>query len=126
MLFPFGYGLSYSTFAYDNIETAVRADGVTVSFDVTNTSDVDGATVAQVYVGEVCPKVYRPDKELKGFAKVQLKAGETKRVSVELSRRSFEYYSVALDKWVLNAGLFDISVGVNVSDIVLTARVEIE
>jgi len=77
-------------------------------------------------VGEVCPKVYRPDKELKGFAKVQLKAGETKRVSVELSRHSFEYYSVALDKWVLNAGLFDISVGVNVSDIVLTARVEIE
>lgn len=126
VLFPFGYGLSYSTFAYDNIETAVRADGVTVSFDVTNTSDVDGATVAQVYVGEVCPKVYRPDKELKGFVKVQLKAGETKRVSLELSHHSFEYYSVALDKWVLNAGLFDISVGVNVSDIVLTARVEIE
>ena len=125
-MFPFGYGLSYSTFAYDNIETAVRADGVTVSFDVTNTSDVDGATVAQVYVGEVCPKVYRPDKELKGFAKVQLKAGETKRVSVELSRHSFEYYSVALDKWVLNAGLFDIYVGVNVSDIVLTARVGME
>ena len=96
-----------------------------MAFDVTNTSDVDGATVAQVYVGEVCPKVYRPDKELKGFAKVVLAAGQTKRVSVQLPRHAFEYYSVALDKWTLNPGMFDIFVGVNVADILLKKRVAI-
>ena len=126
VLFPFGYGLSYSTFAYDNLSVDTDNNGATVSFDVTNTSDVDGATVAQVYVGEVCPKVYRPDKELKGFAKVWLAAGQTKRVSVQLSRHAFRYYSVALDKWTLNPGMFDISVGVNVADILLTKRVEIQ
>lgn len=125
VLFPFGYGLSYSSFAYDNLSVEADDDGATVTFDVTNTSDTDGATVAQVYVGEVCPKVYRPDKELKGFAKVALAAGQTKRVSVQLNRHAFEYYSVALDKWTLNPGMFDISVGVNVADILLTKRVAI-
>ena len=76
-------------------------------------------------MGEVCPKVYRPDKELKGFVKVALAAGQTKRVSVQLSRHAFEYYSVALDKWTLNPGMFDIFVGVNVADILLKKRVAI-
>ena len=125
VLFPFGYGLSYSTFAYDNLAIETNDNGATVAFDVTNTSNIDGATVAQVYVGEVCPKVYRPDKELKGFVKVALAAGQTKRVSVQLPRHAFEYYSVALDKWTLNPGMFDIFVGVNVADILLKKRVAI-
>lgn len=125
-LFPFGYGLSYSEFDYGNLKCEKVQDGVKVSFDITNISDVEGAEVAQIYVREVHPKVIRPYKELKQFARVKLKGGETKRVELLLNMHAFEYYSTALDCWTHTPGRFEILVGASVEDILLQQTVEIE
>ncbi len=114
-LFPFGFGLSYTTFAYKNLSiTPARASGnqaVTVSFDLTNSGRRAGAEIAEVYVGESHPSVPRPMKELKGFAKVQLNAGETRHVSVKLDRRAFAYYNLKNHDWAVDAGDFNVYVG---------------
>ncbi len=125
LLFPFGYGLTYSTFTYDKLEVAENGDGVEVSFDITNVSEVDGSEVAQVYVHEVHPTVFRPYKELKAFEKVDIKAGETVRVTLPLDRRAFAFYSTAIDDWMVNPGHFEILVGPNAVDIELGTSVEI-
>lgn len=113
--FPFGFGLSYTTFAYKNLTvTPARASGdqsVTVSFDITNSGLRPGAEVAEVYVGEIHPAIPRPLKELKGFAKIQLEPGETRHVSVPLNRRAFAYYNVKNHDWTVDAGDFNIYVG---------------
>ena len=113
-LFPFGFGLSYTTFKYGNLAVAPATitgdDPVTVSFDLTNTGDREGQEIAQVYVGESQPFVPRPLKELKGFAKVDLKPGETKTASVVLNRRAFSYYDDKTHDWVADPGEFKILV----------------
>jgi beta-glucosidase len=112
--FPFGYGLSYTTFKYGGLALTPErtTDGnVVVSFDVTNTGPRAGKDVAQVYLAEVRPKLPRPPKELKGFVKVSLEPGETQRVSVTLDRRSFSYYDVATKQWRADAGVFEVLVG---------------
>ena len=83
-MLPFGYGLSYSEFNYDNFKYEYNKDKVIVSLDVTNISDVDGADVIQIYIGKEVSNVYRVKKELKGFEKVFLKAHETKNVKIEI------------------------------------------
>lgn len=114
-LFPFGFGLSYTTFAFKDLSispsSASGDQPVTVSFDVINTGKHAGADVAQVYVGEANPPLPRPVKELKGFSKVRLNPGETKHVSVELNRRAFAYYNVARHAWTVDPGKFQIYVG---------------
>ena len=124
--FPFGFGLSYSTFEYANIECEKGETGVKVSFDITNVSSVDGAEIAEVYVREMQPKVRRPFKELKQFERVNLKAGESKKVELWLDKHAFEFYSTALDKWTHTPGMFEILVGSSSKDILLEAAVEIE
>jgi beta-glucosidase len=112
--FAFGHGLSYTTFRYGtlSITPAQTADGnVEVAFDVANTGTRAGSEVAQVYVGEKAPRVPRPGKELKGFAKVRLEPGETKHVTLTLDRRAFSYYDVASKQWRADAGTFDVLVG---------------
>lgn len=126
-LFPFGYGLSYTTFKYSNLKitpasTKDDAD-VTVSFDITNSGKREGAEVAQVYVSDKHAKVPRPVKELKGFSKVNLKPGETKTVNVALNRRSFSYYDVNKKHWTADPGEFAILVGSSSADIELTGKV---
>lgn len=123
VLFPFGYGLSYSEFEYDNLTVERRGDGFDVSFDVLNVSDVDGYEVPQVYVEEIVTKVYRPSRELKGFDKVWVKAGEKARVDIRLDRHAFEYYSVADDCWTLHDTTFKILVGAHSKDIRLFEKV---
>jgi beta-glucosidase len=117
-LFPFGYGLSYSTFRYDNLSIKpAAADGVSagpryeVSFDVKNTGSREAADVAQVYVGDTHAKVARPSKELKGFAKVNLRPGEMKRVTVTLDGRSLAFYDADAKRWRAEPGEFDVLVG---------------
>lgn len=113
-LFPFGHGLSYTTFEYGKLAiTPERTDdgNVEISFDLTNTGDRAGAEVAQVYVADAHSKVPRPPKELKGFVKVSLDPGETRRVRVELDRRSFSYYDVQSGDWAVTPGDFEILVG---------------
>jgi beta-glucosidase len=126
-LFPFGFGLSYTTFAYKNLSvTPARAAGdqvVTVSFDVTNTGHRAGAEVAEVYVGELHASVPRPVKEMKGFTKVQLNAGETRRVSVALDRRGFAFYDIKNHDWTVDAGEFNVFVGSSAAQIELTDKI---
>jgi beta-glucosidase len=113
-LYPFGYGLSYTSFSFANLKapaTASSGSEVTVSFDVTNTGKRDGAEVAQLYVSDPSAKVKRPERELKGFEKVRLGAGETKHVSLTLDARAFSYWDDSAHKWTINPGKFVILVG---------------
>jgi beta-glucosidase len=111
-MFPFGFGLSYTTFAFTNLKSTPAGDGrFSVSFDVANTGKRAGATVAQLYVGEASPTVPRPAKELKQFERIMLQPGETKHVSVDLNPRSFSFYDVATTSWHANAGTYELLLG---------------
>ena len=127
VLFPFGYGLSYTEFTYGDLRVSAdnigADDGLTVTFSVTNTGKFDGAEVCQVYVRDVESSVYREDKALKGFEKVFLKVGETKEVTVRLDKRSFAFYDVERKDWVVETGEFEILVGASSRDVRLSAKV---
>ena len=113
-LYPFGYGLSYTTFSFANLNvpSTVKVGGTaSVSFDVTNTGSVAGAEVAQLYVSEPGAKVTRPERELKGFEKVRLAPGETKHVTLNLDARSFSYWDEATKNWKMDTGKFVVHVG---------------
>jgi beta-glucosidase len=126
-IFPFGYGLSYTTFGYKNLTVSPSGDGqVLVGFDVTNTGSRAGAEVAQVYVGDRHAPVPPSVKELKGFAKVQLNPGETKHVQVSLDRRAFSYYDVKYHKWTVAPGDFDIYVARSAAHIDLTGKLSLQ
>ena len=120
--YPFGYGLSYTSFTYADIQVDHRQ----VSFTLTNTGHRDGAEVAQLYVG--CPrgKVFRAEKELKGFAKVFLKAGESQRVTIPFDDKTFRYWNVKTNRWEIEGNTYAIYIGANVSDIKLTQYLEVE
>ena len=125
-LFPFGYGLSYTTFAYKNLSvtpTSVSGDQpVTVSFDVTNTGSRGGAEVAEVYVAQPNSRIPRPIKELKGFTKVLLNPGETRNVTVTLDRRAFSYYDAKIHDWAADSGEFNVIVGSSSAKAELTSK----
>jgi beta-glucosidase len=133
--FPFGFGLSYSTFKFSNLSVAPaesqalapsgRPALYTVTFDVTNTGSRAGAEVAQVYVGEAKPSVPRPAKELKGFSRMELAAGETKHITIPLDARAFAFYDVAGKHWQADAGTFSILVGDSSADTPLSATVSL-
>lgn len=135
-LFPFGHGLSYTTFKYSNLsvrpvpeqlsEVNVPPPLYEVSFDVTNTGAREGADVAQVYVGDTHSKAARPLKELKGFAKVSLKPGETRRVTVTLDARAFSYYDADAKNWRTDPGDFDILVGRSSQQIELRGKATVK
>ena len=113
-LYPFGFGLSYTTFSFSKLQapaTAASGSAVPVSFDVTNTGSVAGAEVAQLYVSDPSAKVTRPERELKGFEKVRLAPGETRHVTLNLDARSFSYWDEASHKWTIDPGKFVIRVG---------------
>lgn len=120
-LFPFGHGLSYTTFKYANQKVVRGTDAkgpiATVEFQITNTGKRAGAEVAQIYVQDVKSSVARPLKELKGFQKVQLQPGETKTISVPLDRSAFAFYDDKQGAWVAEAGEFKILVGASARDI---------
>jgi len=128
-LFPFGFGLSYTTFAFSHLSVSPAQstpDGpVTVAFDVTNTGARSGAEVAQVYVGDPSAKVDRPLRELKGFQRVSLDPGQTKRVALTLGRRSFAYWDVVSHDWKVDPGAFAVYVGGSSADLPLRAALEI-
>jgi len=128
--FPFGFGLSYTTFAYSNLQVSSSAfrdvDGLSVSVDVTNTGDVAGKEVVQLYVHDKKASLARPPKELKGFAKVHLEPGETKTVTIALDIRAFSFFHPGYGTWVAEAGEFTLLVGASSADIRLQTDVMLE
>lgn len=125
--FPFGHGLSYTTFEYSNLkfdQDVMTDDGtLNVSVDVKNTGDVPGKEIVQLYVGDRTGRVQRPLRELKGFAKVSLAPGETKTVTIALDARSFSWYSPELHDWYAFSGEYEISIGASSRDIRLAKPV---
>ncbi len=130
VLFPFGHGLSYTTFAYSaprvSSPTFRDVDGVLVEVDVTNIGAVAGQEVVQVYVHDCAAGVQRPPKELKGFAKVALQPGETQTVAIPLDSRAFAFFDTGYGGWIAEAGEFDILVGASSADIRGAVRVTLQ
>jgi beta-glucosidase len=129
VLFPFGHGLSYTSFEYSDLQLSQAqisdADTLTVTLKVKNTGEVAGQEIVQLYLRDVEASVFRPEKELKGFTKVGLGAGEEKEVSLELGKRAFAYYSPEQQDWQVESGTFEILVGASSQDIRLQANVEV-
>jgi beta-glucosidase len=125
--FAFGHGLSYTTFRYGKLEIkpGATAGAYDVTFEVTNTGPRAGAEVAQLYIGDGHATVPRPPKELKGFAKVELKPGETKSVTLALDGRAFTYYDVKDKLWRADPGEFDVLVGRSSAAIELKGKIRL-
>ncbi len=126
-LFPFGYGLSYTTFGFKGLKLSKGSEpgSASVEFDVTNTGQRAGAEVAQVYVSDTHARVPRPMHELKGFERVELKPGETRHVSVPLDARSFAYWDVKGHHWIIDPGKFTVAVGDSVASLPLSGTLEL-
>ncbi len=129
VLFPFGFGLSYTTFAYSNLrvdrDEMDDTDTLTVSVDVTNTGSVFGKEIIELYVADKISTPIRPEKELKGFEKVALAPKETKTVHFTLNKRAFAYWNKELRDWHVETGEFDILIGKSSRDIVLKKTVTV-
>ena len=119
--FPFGYGLSYTSFAYSDLK--VTADSVTLT--VTNTGARDGAEIVQVYIAKPGAEIFRPVQELKAFARVPLAAGESRTVTLPLDDKAFRYWNTRTDCWEVEGGRYEVRVGASSADIRLTANVDI-
>ena len=124
-LYPFGYGLSYTSFEYTDLQILQDGREYVVSFNVKNVGKVAGAEIAQVYVTDDECSVLRPEKELKGFDKVFLKPGETKRVSIKLGDEAFRFYDLNRHDFIVEPGSFTISVASSSADIRLTGKLEV-
>ncbi|MBQ9547690.1 MAG: glycoside hydrolase family 3 C-terminal domain-containing protein [Bacteroidales bacterium] len=122
-LFPFGFGLSYTSFRYDDLSVVPAGDGVDVSFTVTNTGAADAKEVAQVYVCPQKPSVLRPDRELKGYDKKLIRKGASERFSIHLGPDAFSYYDVKTHAWKQDPGAYRIAVGASSADIRLQADI---
>lgn len=130
VLFPFGHGLSYTTFEYSNMivskDSIKDIDTLTITVDVTNTGNMAGKEVVQLYVAPKNSKVIRPVKELKGFEKVSLEVGETKAVSFTLNKRAFAYWNVDIHDWYVESGVYDILLGKSSRDIELSSEIKVQ
>ncbi|MBR8534454.1 glycoside hydrolase family 3 C-terminal domain-containing protein [Carboxylicivirga sediminis] len=129
-LFPFGHGLSYTTFDYSDIQLSAKKisdkDALVVSLKVKNTGAIAGKETVQLYVSDLESTLQRPEKELKHFVKVELQPGETKEVSFELSGRDFSYYDAKRDMWIAESGSFEVMAAASSRDIRLKAQFELE
>jgi beta-glucosidase len=130
VLFPFGYGLSYTTFNYSNLKSSSKdikdTENLTVTVDVTNTGGKAGKEIVQLYVGKQESKVKRPLKELRGFEKLSLNPGETKTVTFTLTKRAFSYYNTEINDWYEENGDYQILIGKSSRDIVINDTVHVE
>lgn len=119
VLYPFGYGLSYTTFSYSDLKISDKG----ITLNVTNTGNFDGSEVVQLYVGMDNSNLYRPKKELKGFSKVFLKKGETKSVFIPFDDYTFRYFDMDKNTFLIEEGAYQIYVGKNVNEIILTGEI---
>jgi beta-glucosidase len=130
VLFPFGFGLSYTTFTYSNAKVSATSfkdvDGVTVTLDVTNTGKIAGKEIVQLYVHDRKSALVRPEKELKGFAKVELQPGETRSISIPLDFRAFAFYHPSYKQWITEDGEFDLLIAASSADVRESLTVTLE
>ncbi len=128
--FPFGFGLSYTSFEYSDIKlkkkNLTKGEGAKVTFTIKNTGDVAGSEIAQVYVAKPESKIFRAPKELKGFVKIHLEPGEEKKVTVELDDRAFAFWNTATEDWCVESGEYKILVGASSRDIRLEAAAKMK
>ncbi|MDF2803071.1 MAG: Beta-glucosidase-related glycosidase, partial [Anaerocolumna sp.] len=122
VLFPFGYGLSYTTFSYSDLQVS----GSHVNFTIKNIGSYDGAEIAQLYVSKKSDNIFRPVRELKGFSKIFLRTGEEKEVSILLDDKAFRYYNIHTKNWEVESGDYNISVGINSHEMVLQTNIFLE
>jgi beta-glucosidase len=123
--FPFGHGLSYTTFGYSGLSVLESGDGIEVSVTVTNTGERDGREVVQVYVSVPGSSVQRPIRELKGFANVAVAAGSAESVVIRIAAEDLAFYDVAAARWTVEGGEYLVSVGASSRDLRATASVEL-
>jgi beta-glucosidase len=123
--YAFGYGLSYTTFDYSNVKVEGTAPFI-VSVDITNTGKVAGDEVPQLYFRQINPRVVRPSKELRGFARITLKPGEKKTVSFTLSPEKLAFYDEAKHAFVTDPGTYELMVGASSADIRLKAFIDVQ
>ena len=121
-LFPFGHGLSYTTFAYDALKVEKIGDEIKVQVEVTNSGTRAGRDVVQVYVRDLQASLIRPSKELKAFVKIELKEGESKTIDLALNKSDLAFYDEARKAWVVEPGEFEVLVGRSTGDIRLSAK----
>ena len=119
--FPFGYGMSYTTFAYSDM----AADEQGVSLTVTNTGSVAGTEIVQLYVAKKSSELFRPAKELKGFARVTLAPGEKQRITITLDDKAFRFWNVKANRWEIEGGEYELLVGASVEDIRLCEKISV-
>ena len=120
--FPFGYGMSYTTFAYSDM----AADEQGVSLTVTNTGSVAGTEIVQLYISKKDGQIFRPVKELKGFARVTLAPGEKQRITIALDDKAFRFWNVKADRWEIEGGAYELLVGASVEDIRLCEKISVQ
>lgn len=130
VLFPFGYGLSYTTFEYSNLRLSgdhiKDVQGLAVEIDVLNSGDLEGSEIVQLYIHDRQSRLIRPEQELKDFDKIHLKPGEKRRIRFHLEKRDFSYYDPHIRKWVMETGEFEIRVGKSSREICLRQMVTVE
>jgi beta-glucosidase len=128
-LYPFGFGLSYTSFEYTNLEVSkysfIAEEKITITFELKNIGSAIGSEIAQLYVKDVESSVERPLKELKGFEKVKLNPGEKTKISITLSREDFSFWSPVQKSWKAEPGIFDILVGPSSDNMILKTKVEL-
>jgi beta-glucosidase len=117
VLFPFGYGLSYTSFAYENIKVEGDFPDLNVTFDIRNTGSVAGSEIAQLYIHHKHPIIFKANRELKGFDKVYLEPSQSKKVTISLDARSFSYFNTDINDWVIENGKYEIQIGASLMDI---------
>ncbi|WP_432494400.1 glycoside hydrolase family 3 C-terminal domain-containing protein [Kineococcus auxinigenes] len=124
--YPFGHGLSYTTFAYSDLSVRPAGDGAEVTVTVTNTGDVAGTETVQVYVHDAEASVFRPEQELKGFARLTLAPGESGTATIALDRRAFAFWHSGAGDWVVEGGEFEVRVGASSRDVRLTRSIPLD
>jgi beta-glucosidase len=124
--FAFGHGLSYTTFNYSNMQVVTAGQSATVTLTITNTGKLAGAEVVQLYVKDNTSTLRRPEKELKGFEKIFLQPGESKKVSIALHKDAFQYFNDGTDQWILEPGSFTLMAGSSSRDIRISKTIELK
>ena len=126
VLYPFGYGLSYTKFQYSNLQTTQKNNQVTIKFNIKNIGTYAGKEIAQIYISKKNSKIFRPEKELKAFEKIDLKINEEKTITITLDNSTFKYYDTNLKKWNIEDGVYTILIGQSSNNIVLSKTINIQ